>query len=159
MSYFTYLWKNETWSKKAELSLNGYSRLDYAASDKFKGAGISEGATVFIVTVKKGILYLGGYIKVLSILDRNQAARYLSIPESELWKAGEYIVAQRGCEVDFRDNLMIPLDKAKKLEFSRNGGFVNLKIESDGKINRQTLRNVRKLYAGCEKQLFDALNN
>lgn len=157
MSFFTYLWKNETWSKKVQLSHNGYSKLDYAASDRFKVTGITRGATVFIVTVKQGVLYLGGYIKVYDVLNCNQAAKYLKRPEHELWKASDYIVACQGEEIDFRSNLIIPLEQTKRLELVKDNGFVNLKMDSDGKLDRQTLRNVRKLYTGSEKILFDLL--
>jgi hypothetical protein len=160
MSFYTYLWKNDTWAKKDQLSKNGYSKLDYAASNNFKSAGVSEGSTVFIVTVEKGVLHLGGYINVQNILNRSQAARYLGQPENELWQADEYIVAEQESCVDFRADLVIPVEKAKKLEFQQKGhGFLNLKMDSDGKLDRQTLRNVRKLYPGSEKLLFNALKD
>jgi len=160
LAYFTYLWKNETWTRKKAEAAEGHDRLDYAAGDRFTSAGVTPGSTVFVITVEGGELYLGGYIHVGRILDCKNAALTLGQPESSLWGAKEYIVAEPGTEVHFRGDLLVPRHISHHLQFERNGGFVHPvppKIDAEGKIDRQTLRHVRKLYRGSESVLFALL--
>ncbi len=153
MSYFTTLWTNETWDRKAKLAAGAYPQLDYAASKGFSSVGVKTGSTVFIVTVKKGILFVGGLIKVHAVLNKTEAAIFLKRPEEDLWPAQEYIVAAPGSELNFEVHRSLTVEDAANLKFSKNGGFVSPKTLSSGMLDRQTLRNVRKLYPGSEALL------
>ena len=157
MSYFTTLWKNDTWARKCKLAATGYQQLDYAAASGFKAAGVGSGSTLIVVTVMKGILYVGGYIEVHGVLNRRDAAKFLGMPDSELWQAEEYAVADRGTTVSFQENCAVPSAIAQKLEFTKGKGFVNLRFEAHGKLDRQTLRGVRKLAPGSELALVSLL--
>ena len=155
MSYFTYLWKNDTWKDKAKQAAAGYDELDYAASHKFTAAGVVKGSGVFIVTVKKGELFLGGYISVAEVGDLPSAAKYLEKEEDQLWKASDYILADKAKLYRFKEDTLVDASVARALEFTTlGGGFVNLKFDSSGGLNGQTLRGVRRLYYGAEKDLF-----
>ncbi|MGY6274354.1 hypothetical protein [Methylomonas sp. MgM2] len=153
---FTYLWKNEQWNHKVESTIHNSHLLTYAASDKFSKNGVTENSTVFIVSVFGGVLYLGGYIRVFKILNRSQASEYLEVSEKDLWKAKEYIVAEKGSEQVFKFNNVVPDTISHKIEFFKGKGFVNPVIKY-GKIDEQTFRNVRRLYIGAEKKLYDQL--
>ncbi|QSA98475.1 hypothetical protein [Methylococcus sp. EFPC2] len=153
---FIYLWKNEQWNHKAESTNHNSHLLTYAASDKFSKNGVIENSTVFIVSVFGGVLYLGGYIRVFKILNKLQASEYLGINEEELWKAKEYIVAEKGKENVFKYDNVVPDSISHKIEFYKGNGFVNPVIKH-GKIDEQTFRNVRRLYLGAEKKLYEQL--
>ena len=156
--YFTYLWRNESWSRKTELAREGFWQLEYAASNRFRAAGVAPGCVVFIVTVIKGTLYLGGTIEVADVLDRAAASGYLRLRATDLRGAKEYIVAKHGHEDRFRGDLVVEDRIAHNLKFrARNGGYVHPKLDRDGKIDRQTLRNARLLYPGSEQPLLDLL--
>lgn len=153
MSYYTYLWKNSTWDRKSKLASEGYAELDYAASDNFKSAGVFKGDKVFIVTVREGVLYLGGLILVADVLNKRDASVYLGVPESSLWEAKEYIVAARLTAQIFKDNIALPTSATQSLQFAKDKGFTYLKFEAPGILDRQTLRNVRKIYPDSESIL------
>ena len=156
--YYTYLWRNESWFRKAELAREGFGNLEYAASNRFRAAGVAPGCVVFIVTVIKGSLFLGGTIEVAEVLDRAAAARYLGLRPQDLRGAKEYIVARPGREDRFRGDLKVDDRIAHGLKFkARHGGFVHPRLDREGKIDRQTLRNARPLFPGAELPLLDLL--
>ena len=155
-NYFTYLWKNDQWKHKCNSTGKESDILTYAASDKFSSNGVKEGSTVFIVTVIEGELYLGGFIVVAQILNKSGAAKYLGIPEKDLWKAKEYIVAGKGNETLFECHNLVPSSISHKLEFVNGSGFVN-PVVRQGMIDNQTFRNVRKLYPCSENLLINQL--
>jgi len=157
MKYFTYLWTSKTWKSKASQSPE--NMLTYAASDLFTSAKVSPGCTVFIVTVKAGLCYLGGFIKVGAVTDKAGAAEHLGIAEEELWDGKEYILAKEGTEVPFNADRVLDPALSRGLEFAKDGGFINLKLDSEGKLNPQTLRGVRQLYNGEEKKLMALINS
>lgn len=159
MKYFTYLWKIGTWKKKASQTDSPHNMLNHAAGDKFSAAGVSPDCTVFIVTAKEGLLYLGGSIKVGSITDKATAAAQLEVEEDTLSDDGiEYILAKEGTVMPFNANLLVDDSIVKTLEFAKpDGGFVNLKYDSSGKLKGQTLRGVRRLYNGEQKKLLAIL--
>lgn len=158
VDYFTYLWRNESWCRKAELAREGFGYLEYAASNRFRAAGVAPGCVVFIVTVIRGYLFLGGRIDVADVLDRRGAAEYLGMRADDLRGAREYIVARPGEEDRFRSDLKVDDSIAHGLKFSaRNRGFVHPRLDREGRIDRQTLRNARLLYPGAEQPLLDLL--
>ena len=153
--YFTYLWTNESWIRKTALAREGYWHLDYAAGNRFRSAGVAPGSVVFIITVIRGSLFLGGYIEVEAVLDRENAAKFLGQYAGDLRNANEFIVARPGSEVVFRGDLKVDDAIAKSLGYrTKSGELVYPKQDAEGRIDRQTLRNVRRLFTGTEKKLF-----
>lgn len=156
--HFTYLWTNASWERKKALAGEGYRHLDYAAGSRFRAAGIEPGSVVFIVTVIKGSVFVGGYIEVADLLDRAGAARFLGVHRDELRVAKEYIVARRGAEQSFRGDLRLANAVAKNLVYlTPSNTQVHPRLDRDGRIDRQTLRNARRLAPGSEQPLFDLL--
>ena len=152
------MWTNQAWKRKTELAREGFGAIEYAASSKFSRAGVGPDSLVFLVTNIKGSLFLGGYIRVEDVMNRREATNYLRLRANDLWAGREYIVAQRGSEYYFRGDLQLPDRIAHRLKFrSPRGGFVYPKLDRAGKLDRQTLRNVRRLYPGAEKSLLELL--
>ncbi len=159
MKYFTYLWKISTWKQTVAKAKESTVMLDYAVSDNFLKAGVGPDCTVFIVTATDGLLYLGGSIKVDAVTDKATAAAQLDIPEDQLSDDGdEYIIAREGTIMPFTPDRLVSDSIVKTLEFAKpDGGFVNLKYDSSGKLKGQTLRGVRRLYAGEHTKLVELL--
>ena len=159
VKYFTYLWTNAAWKRKTELAREGFGAIEYAASKKFSSAGVEPGSVVFLVTNIKGSLFLGGTVEVHQILNHRDAAAYLKIRPADLWSAKEFIVAPHGREDYFRGDLKVDDRIAHGLKYrKRSGGFQHPKLDREGKIDRQTLRNVRCLYPGAEQPLLELLS-
>ncbi|MFB1486960.1 MULTISPECIES: hypothetical protein [unclassified Thiocapsa] len=152
-NYFTYLWTNARWKQKCESSNERSRLLSYAASENFRKRGVEPGSTVFIVTVLGGELYLGGSILVSKMMTHAEAKNFLDLPEQDLWRAEDYIVAEKGKEMIMRCDNKIPAAIAHELRFWTSAGSVKPKVV-DGELERQTLRGIRQLYPGSEKPLL-----
>ncbi|MET0115982.1 MAG: uracil-DNA glycosylase family protein [Sedimenticola sp.] len=151
---WTYLWKNDMWERKTQDIQFGNRALRYAAGDQFHKRGVKSGDNVFIVTVKKGVAYLGGVIQVKSITDREAAANTLGVSSAELWGASEFILPDSGNEDIFRPNLALPDSLIENLQLMHGKeGMRPPKRDAQGRIDRQTLRGIRELAPGEEIKL------
>lgn len=147
---FTYLWKNDEWERKRKSTDH---RLTYAASDQFLERGVRPGSVLYIVTVKNGSMYVGGTIQVADVLDRTRAGAYLGTDPDRLWQANQYAVCARNSAFVFLPDNKLDTHVVSSLEFADGPGFRNLKIGSDGKLDRQTLRGIRELYGDAHLKL------
>jgi hypothetical protein len=158
LSYFTAYWKNDTWARKAREVALGCPKLDYAASNQFKTAGVVSGSTILVITVLEGVLFVAGRINVAKVLtNKADVAAVLGRPASEIWEGSHYIIPDAGDIDVFRPEVSVPASVAAKLEFESNVGVSRPKLLSNGKLDQQTLRNVRRLYPGAESPLLAAI--
>lgn len=157
MAYSLSLWKNDTWKRKAELALTGYPELDYAAAEGFSETNVGRGDTIFIVTNIKGTLYIGGSIVVESVVSLDDAAVCLGRPKESLWKSDGYVLARKGTIQKFIPNCEVPASITRQLQITKDKGFTYLKFTPNGKLDRQTLRTVRKLCDGSELHLIKVM--
>ncbi len=157
MSYYTAYWKNSTWDRKANEAARGHAALEYAASNQFQRAGVAPGATLIVVTVRKGVLFVAGRIKVAKVLSsKAAAAAHVGRPVSELWEGSHYIVTEPSDVDVFRDGVTISPAVAASLTFDGAGGATRPKLRR-GLLDQQTLRNVRRLLPGSERPLLAAV--
>lgn len=151
---WTYLWKNEMWIKKTEDLRFGEKYLRYAAGDQFTKRGVSPGDSVFIVTVRKGIVYLGGVIRVELVTDRKTAAQALGLQNDRLWDASEFILPAPSNEDIFRPNLALGNRFVDDMQLLHGKGEIKSpKRDASGGVDRQTFRGIRQLVAGEEEKL------
>ena len=157
MKYFTTYWKNDTWEKKKKEAKSGTTTIDYATADDFKEAGVERGSLVFITTIIDGAMFLGGYINVYDILNKKDAESYLG--KAGLYDSVDYIVSEHGKGVCFIGNHKVSLSDVKALRFISNTGRNELKFreEDRNKLDRQTLRNTRKLHPDSGEFLLSLL--
>ncbi|HLP89614.1 MAG TPA: HNH endonuclease [Nostocaceae cyanobacterium] len=139
--YFTHYWGNRTWkymSREAEGEI-----LDHIAGNLFEQRGLSIGDKVYVVTVKKGKLYLCGSLIVGKLCGVEEAADFLNCDPENLWEAEEHIIASASTPMAF--NLMVPLELTKQLRFKSAENIKPLVFKSDECLDQQTLRGVREL--------------
>ena len=91
--YFTHYWKNTTWDSQVRgYALESNNELDHTASNMFRVRGISKGDSVYIITVKRGQLFLLCKLAVGHVCGFEKAARLLKT--ENLWEADDHIVAE-----------------------------------------------------------------
>lgn len=155
MASFTHYWKGSTCADMAE---SEGEPLNHAASSQFMKRGVTTGSRVYVVSVRKGVLYLIGRMEVQDVLSQGEAERMLGM---SLWKAPEHIAATAGSATPMRFDRVVPYELAKQLLFeAANGKYSPLKYEREGYLDKQTLRGVRRLSdssaALLDKQVLEA---
>ena len=128
---WTHYWKNDTWDEELD------APLDHAASNVFAGR-VSEGDRVYVVTVLKGRIYLGGVITVDAVVDQAEAERRLG--STSIWPADDHVIARD--PGPFVRDRQVADEVARALRFLPHGEPMVFK---KGAIDTQTMRGVREL--------------
>src|SRR5438046_7302231 len=95
---------------------------------------------VYVVRIKRGILYVIGNMQVGEILFSDRAAKKRL--RYEPWSGQEHLVAIRCTPTDC---IKVPLKIVKALRFETASGEVGLKFIEPGILDRQTVRRLREL--------------
>ena len=144
MTDFTQHWKNDAWEHDL-----GHS-LTHAASSLFRDRGIREGDRVFIITIKKEKLFVGGRLVVQKLTTQEGAEKALG---HELWEARDHILARE--PLDVLRNVVVPDEITSRLRFVPNNALTYV---SPGVLDPQTLRGVRRLTHESATLLNDVLS-
>jgi len=128
--------------------------LDHAAGKIFTQRGVGPGDKVYVVNNFKGDLVLIGRLEVEKIVSQAEAERILGV---EVWDALEHIIAKPGSATPMRFERIVPMDMVRQLLFQGAKGFESLKFESEDRLDRQTLRGVRRLSDGSARLLESLL--
>jgi len=142
MNYFTHYWQNETWESNRKSNPEG-TLLKHISGNSFTKRGVKVGDAIYVVTVKKGKLYLCGKLIVGKFCNVYEAAKDLGLPPEELWQAAEHIAASEATTHLW--DLEVPLTITEQLELLSGNEIVYPKFVSPGKLDRQTFRIVRQL--------------
>ena len=156
MNYFTHYWQNDTWEINREYNPEG-TFLAHISGNLFKKRGVEIGDTVYVVTVKKGKLFLCGKLIVSKFCTVYEIAKDLDVPPEELWQADEHIAASQATTHQW--DLEVPLNITKQLEFISGDDTVHLKFETKNRLDQQTLRGVRRLKVNSAAMLDDLLGD
>ncbi|HMP03537.1 MAG TPA: hypothetical protein PKC45_13655 [Gemmatales bacterium] len=113
----------------------------HAASDQYDR--VRDGDTVWIVTIRSGMLKLVTCINVWRVTGQADAAQLLGVPADELWEAEYHIVAaaENAREIAERDIHSF----APQLRFKSTGGNDRLTLNEDGTVNAAQLQAMRVL--------------
>lgn len=142
MASFTHYWAGGQCDYYYSMDVEG-EPLDHTAGNLFRQRGIADGDKIYVVNVRKGKLYLIGRLRVDKIVSTTEAERLLKT--KDLWEANEHVIALAGSATSKKFRNMIPLEVTKKLLFESGGKYKPLYFESEGVLDCQTLRGVRKL--------------
>lgn len=97
------------------------------------------------------MLFLLGRIEVGAILGQEQAEATMG---EALWIAEEHVLARSGTENPMRFKREVPLEVAKRLRFmGGQGPALAPQLDSEGVLDRQTMRGVRELTASSAAEL------
>lgn len=135
---FTHYWAKDT----VEVVAEG-EPLDHTSGERFDEKSIGHGATIFAVNVRKGELYLIGRLVVGEFVYSDEEARTrLGYPP---YSARLHLIAASGTSTPMSKNRLVPMEIVRQLTFHTAQGQQGLAFLPDGKLDRQTLRGVRRL--------------
>lgn len=133
---FTQYWTNETWKVEAD-RFEGRP-LDHTASNEFVQRGVRPGARLYVVTNIRGRLLVAGRIGVGRIVGQREAQRAIGY---KVWDASDHILPSSS--TTFRFGRRVPVDVARRLRFGTLAA--PLVVDANGRIDKQTLRGVRRI--------------
>lgn len=171
-NYFTQYWTNSQWDFAAapewpfptgatRRSKPRMPEIGHTAGNMFSKVGVRVGDVIFIVTVKKGKLLLGGKIVVGKICGQKEAEKVLKMDDDSwphLYQAKDHIIAA-GKPDRFRPKSRVPDKIVERLFFEGADGPMPLNFDEPGCLNQQTLRGVRRLTGASAKVLLDLLKS
>src|SRR5580704_18063690 len=143
--YFTHYWTNKSWDYNvARMFDDSDKTLDHTAGNLFRDRGISKGDSVYIITVKRGQLFVLGKLTVAKVCGFEVAARLLKT--KDLWEAEDHIIAESPAPIMRRKfDVPLTLTISEQLRFEGSEGSKSPRFVSPGILDQQTLRGVREL--------------
>jgi hypothetical protein len=136
--HFTHYWANATWTSHEH---QDGEPLYHTAGNLFRRRGVRCGDLIYVVTGRKGRLYLLGRLTVALICGPNKAKQLLCA--DDVWDAREHIIATSATLMRF--DFEVPTAATQQLLFIRSGGSSPLRFVESGHLDQQTLRGVREL--------------
>lgn len=150
MASFTHYWDGNTCDAMFAHGLDG-DMLDHTAGKLFTQRGVGPGDKIYVVNNFQGNFVLIGRLEVDKIVSQADAGRLLN--DTELWDAPEHVIAKPGTATPMRFERIVPVELTKQLMFQGTKGFEAPKFESEDRLDRQTLRGVRRLSDGSARLL------
>lgn len=151
--YFTHYWTNDTCDDMRTSGAEG-ELLDHLAGNDIIARGVADGDTLYVITVRKGLLCLIGKMQVARIVSQTEAAVLLDKDPQELWSARHHVIAGAATPMHF--DLLVPLSRTRELRFRTKRSDTQLKFSLPGVLDQQTLRGMREL-TPASAQLLDQL--
>jgi hypothetical protein len=151
--FFTTHWQFKYWNP--ETNAEGENAAS-SGSNQYLKRGIAKGDYVYVVSLSRGHLYLGGRIVVDEITDRATAVQRLN--RTGLYDASDWIIGRKeaGTPLNFRRQLSA--DVSKRLRFlSPDGSIKPLFFVSQNDLDVQATRGVRELSSDSAAMLEDIL--
>lgn len=152
MACFTHYWADDTCEAMFGGGCEG-ELLEHTAGKLFVQRGVGPGDKIYVVNNLRGELILIGRLEVDKIVSQVEAERLLG---SDLWDAPEHVIAKPGSSTPMRFERRVPMELTKQLLFQGAKGFESPKFETEDRLDRQTLRGLRRLSDGSAR-LLDTL--
>jgi len=137
--FFTHYWTNNTRDEQQIANQDG-DQCDHTAGNGFKKRKTAPGDFVFVITVKKGQLYVLSRMKVKDVVEQEEADNILG---QDLWEARDHVIAESSSPMDFQRK--IPTEVTEKLLFIAPGGYKSPVFKKPGYLDQQTMRGIREL--------------
>lgn len=151
--FFTAYWQHRFWNPKDN---DEYQPIITSGSNLFSQRGVSLGDEVYIVSVGKGQLYLGGRITVKEVVSRSKAVKILG--RSDLYdEAEEWVIGEKNSGTLLNLKRRLAPEITKKLLFSSvKSDPKPLFFSGKNELDVQTLRGIRELTVESAS-LFDQI--
>jgi len=127
--------------------------LEHSASNQFKY--VRPGDTVWLVTVRDGVLRLVTRIVVGLVTNQSGAADHFGCRLDDLWDATHHIISAAGAELPIYDRDIRHL--AARLRFKSDAGHDRLNLTPDGAVNAQQLQTMRRLSPEAAEMLAEEI--
>lgn len=151
--FFTTHWQFKYWNPETNSEGN---KAVSSGSNQYLKRGIAKGDYVYVVSLSRGQLYLGGRIVVDEITDRATAVRRFNQPR--LYDASDWIIGRDEGGTPLNFHRQLSADVSKRLRFqSPDGSIKPLFFVSPNDLDVQATRGVRELTSDSAAVLEDIL--
>jgi len=141
MRYWTCHWQNRYWT--ADSNDEG-EPLTASGSNMFRKRGVAPGDSIYVLSLRGGVLLLGGRMTVGDIVSRDEAVRRTG--NDNLYDASEWVLAAKGSGTKLDLFREISPEVARDLRFvSATGKPKGLFFETPTQLDVQATRGVREL--------------
>ncbi len=156
MASYTFLWNNDTWDQRAK---SDDDAVDYIAGEnKRPFSTFVKGDEVFVITVKKGNLYIGGRLVVGDGPVLKVEAEKL-LGRTNIINKDLYFIAEKQAIDKFRAAKLVDLEVAKNLDLiTSKGERKKPNLDKSGGIDRQAFRIPFQLTKASADKLRDYLD-
>lgn len=155
MASYTHYWTNDT-CDRAKANGDAGKLLDHVGDRRFVQRGVTRGDNVYVVTVRQGRLFLVGRLTVGTIVHSDSEAQ--SILGYEPWPAPDHLIAHKGQCTTQEFDRGVPHELVTQLRFDGPEGPQPLNFKNPAELDKQTLREVRRLTPMSAKLLDSILN-
>lgn len=135
---FTHYWAGTTVETETEGKL-----LNHTAGEGLRRSGVRAGDTIYVVNIRQGELYLLGRMEVGKYADSIQEV--IDLIGGEPWPASDHLLALPRTATRFSRRRRVADAIVELLKFHTSKGDRGLAFLPDGKLDRQTLRGIRRL--------------
>lgn len=135
--YWTTYWRGAHWLGNVEFSEVSSSGGTYSKR------GVERGHLAYIVSVQRGVLFLGGRMKIQKIVSREEAVKIRRNPN--LYNAPDWLIAAPGSGTPLDLHRSIDPEIVTELRFISGNIEMPLKFKRGTELDEQTLRGVREL--------------
>lgn len=134
------------------------SKKDYiAAKNKKPFTKIMPRDEIFIVTVKNGELYIGGYLTAdTSPISKEDAIKTLN--RSNLFDKDKYVIGRKDKMDYFRPSSILNKDNVKNLQLLKSSGLEKIRFKDDGGIKPMYIHNPTEITESSATILKKHLN-
>lgn len=166
MASFTSQWKRKNFYSNRDFFAHNQEFLNVVESEQFRRRGVEIGDFIYAVSTNdKGELLLIGKMQVSKFVSSpEEVESILGLTYEEYTgeredQSLEYAIAKFGTLLQFNENV-IPFEEAKSLQFITKQGLTSLTFDKGTRrLNKQTLRTMRKLTSGSAATLDKHLKN
>lgn len=147
--YWTSYWRGASWLENEE-----YYPVSWSGGT-YERRGVTSGDIVYIVSVQRGQLFLGGKMQVHEIVSRAEAVRRRN--QTDLYDAPEWLVGEQGSPLNL--HRMLAPDLTRELRFISPDSEKGLQFKKNtSDLDEQTLRGVRELTPQSAMLLDEIIN-
>lgn len=137
--FWTVHWQNSLWQPKA--NIEGYP-IKAAGSHVFQARGVKPGDVLYVISLSKGHLLLGGRMVVSRLVSRNEASQMLET--DNLFKADQWAINTEGGSLLNLHRRLAP-NLTKELLYIRANGVRSLKFVDEARLDNQATRGLSQL--------------
>jgi hypothetical protein len=150
MADFTHYWSSA--ENDIDAAAASSTPLDYTVDSRFTRRGVRIGDSIYVLTARKGKLFLVGKLEVGKIVHSDAKAEALL--GYHAWPGPTHLIASHCTPVQLVE---LPPKVVARLRFISRSGRTTVKFDSPGIIDRQTLRGVRSLEPKSAAELDEFL--
>ena len=140
--FWTCHWQFRHWESNV---IDGPWRIDSSASNLFEKRGVKPGDFMYIISINRGQLFLGGRMTVKKILSQAEAAQHWDKELYDMRHSNEWIVGRKNTGTFLQVKRCLSPNLTKQLRFQTKTEIKEPCFVTETELDNQATRGVREL--------------